>query len=387
MQRLCNARIFDGDRVHDEASLLIDNGKIVAIVPANDVTPDGASEIDLANGLLAPGLIDIQVNGGGGVLFNDAPELDSLVTIADAHRQYGTTAFLPTLITCDTDTMEAAIAAVNAAMEAAVPGVVGLHLEGPYLSPEYSGIHDASQIRTIDDSVQALLAKSVAGRLMLTVAPEEVSESIIRKLVASGYVVFAGHSASSYEQVSGALTAGVSGFTHLFNAMTQMMGRNPGMVGAALDDEDSYIGIIADGYHVHPASLRVAIAAKKKGKVILVTDAMPTVGSDTTEFLFGGETMHAEGGRCLTMDGALAGTNIGMIDAVRNAAELGGVDQFEALRMASAYPAAAIQLDKQMGYIRPGYRANLIELDDALRVKRSWIDGEMREYRGGNSWT
>jgi N-acetylglucosamine-6-phosphate deacetylase len=235
----------------------------------------------------------------------------------------------------------------------------------------------------MDSLTDALLANSIAGRLMLTVAPEEVSADRIRKLVAAGYIVFAGHSGASYEQAGAALEAGISGFTHLYNAMTQMISRSPGMVGAALDNADSYIGIIADGFHVHPAALRVAIAAKQKGRVMLVTDAMPTVGSDITEFEFGGETMHAEGGRCLTVDGALAGTNIGMIDAVRNTIEFGGVDQYEALRMASAYPAAALRLDDEMGYIRPGYRANLIELDAQLRVTRSWIDGDMRQH----SWT
>jgi len=367
--------------------LLIDEGRIAAILRTGDVAPESVETIDLDGSLLAPGLIDIQVNGGGGVLFNDAPDVDTLVTMSNAHRQFGTTAFLPTLITTDVTTMDAAIAAVNAAMGADVPGIVGLHLEGPYLSPDYCGIHDAGYIRKTDDSMQALLKTAMAGRLLITVAPEAVSEANIRALIAAGHIVFAGHSAATYEQASTALDAGITGFTHLFNAMTQLVSRTPGMVGAALDDTESYAGIIADGFHVHPASLRIAIAAKKQGKTILVTDAMPTVGAESDEFTLGGETMRAVGGRCLTPDGALAGSNIGMIDAVRNAAEFGGVDQLEALRMASAYPAAALRLEDQMGYLRPGYRANLVELDESLRVQRSWIDGEMQEHNGDGPWT
>lgn len=383
IQLLHNARVFDGDVCHEDAAVAVDGGKIVALIAAGKEPPDSDVQVDLEGRLLAPGLIDIQVNGGGGSLFNDAAEIETLICMGDAHRQFGTTAFLPTLISSDTETMQQAIAAVNAAISAAVPGVVGIHLEGPFLNPDYGGVHDKKRIRKIDDPAQELLATSVAGRVMLTLAPEEVSVATIRQLVGDGHIVFVGHSGASYEQVSAALQAGIRGFTHLFNAMTQLVSRAPGMVGAALDDAESYIGIIADGFHVHPASLRIAIAAKKTGKVLLVTDAMPTVGSSSDEFMLGDEIIRAVEGRCLTPDGALAGSNIGMIDAVRNTIELAGVNRYEALRMASCYPAAALRLDDQMGYIRPGYQANLIELDESLVVRRSWIDGAMVEH----AWT
>jgi N-acetylglucosamine-6-phosphate deacetylase len=383
IQLLHNARVFDGVVCHEDAAVAIVGGMIVELIARDKKLPNSDLQIDLEGRLLAPGLIDIQVNGGGGLLFNDVPEIETLVCMSGAHRQFGTTAFLPTLISSDTETTRRAIQAVNAAIAAAVPGVVGIHLEGPFLSPDYSGVHDEKRIRKIDDSAEELLATSTAGRVMLTLAPEHGPDATITRLAGNGYIVFAGHSGASYEQVSAALQAGISGFTHLFNAMTQLVSRAPGMVGAALDDAESYVGIIVDGFHVHPASLRLAIAAKKVGKVILVTDAMPTVGSSSDEFRLGGEVVRAVDGRCLTSDGALAGSNIGMIDAVRNTIELTGVDRYEALRMASCYPAAALRLDNRMGYIRPGYQANLIELDESLVVRRSWIDGAVVDH----AWT
>jgi N-acetylglucosamine-6-phosphate deacetylase len=378
-QLLTNCSLFDGETVSQGRAVLVEAGRIARIVMTDD-SPEDAEVVDLDGHLLAPGLIDLQVNGGGGVLFNDTPTLAALQTIVSAHRRYGTTACLPTLISDDAKTMRSGISAVAEALAGRLPAVVGIHLEGPHLNPRYRGVHDAERIRPLNDEGLALLCSLASGRTLVTLAPETVAAEQIRRLCDAGVIVFGGHSAASYEETVAALAAGLSGFTHLFNAMTPLTSRAPGMVGAALDDANSYVGIIADGHHVHPASLRIAIRAKAPGKVCLVTDAMPTVGSPDDHFVLHGAAVRAIGGRCVMADGTLAGSDIGMIDAVRNVTRFGGVDRYEALRMASAYPAAALGIDDTLGYVREGYRADLIELDDDLKVRRSWIQGEMEAY-------
>jgi N-acetylglucosamine-6-phosphate deacetylase len=378
-QLLTNCRLFDGETVREGCAVLIDAGRISDIVATDDVQK-GAEVLDLDGHLLAPGLIDLQVNGGGGVLFNDAPTLETLRTIVAAHRRFGTTACLPTLITDNADIMRLGIRAVADALAGQLPAVVGIHLEGPHLNPRFRGVHDAARMRSLDAAGVALLCSLQSGRTLVTLAPELASAEIVRQLCDAGVIVFGGHSAASYDETLQALAAGLSGFTHLFNAMSPFTSRAPGMVGAALDDKNSYCGIIADGHHVHPAALRIAIRAKAAGKICLVTDAMPSVGSPDKNFTLNGASITASGGRCVTADGTLAGSDIGMIDAVRNIARFGGVDRYEALRMASAYPAAALGMDDTLGYVRPGYRADLIELDDDFKVVRSWVQGEAEAY-------
>jgi N-acetylglucosamine-6-phosphate deacetylase len=378
-QLLTNCKLFDGETVREGRAVVIDGGLIVDIVAANGVrkAPD---VLDLGGHLLAPGLIDLQVNGGGGVLFNDAPSIETLQTIIAAHRRFGTTACLPTLISDDAETMQLGIRAVADALAGRLPAVLGIHLEGPHLNPRYRGVHDAERIRNLDEASLPVLCSLESGRTLVTLAPELVPAKFIQRLCDAGVIVFGGHSAASYEETLDALAAGLSGFTHLFNAMSPLTSRAPGMVGAALDDRNSYFGIIADGHHVHPASLRIALRSKAMGKVCLVTDAMPTVGSRDKQFTLNDVTVTASRGRCVTAGGTLAGSDIGMIDAVRNIARFGGVDLYEALRMASAYPAAALGIDDTLGYVRQGYRADLIELDDDFNVIRSWIKGDMEAY-------
>ncbi len=375
-QRITNCRLFDGEHVFDDRDVVLAGGVVSEIVATSAANASGCELHDLGGNLLAPGLIDLQVNGGGGVLFNDAPTVASLRAIAAAHRGFGTTAFLPTLITDSDAVMDEAIAAVAEAIRERVPGVIGIHLEGPYLNPRYKGVHDAARMRDFDAESMSRITPLSEGCTLMTVAPEMVSVENISQLKEKGIVVFGGHSAATYEETRCALDAGLTGFTHLFNAMSPLNSREPGMVGAALEDKDSYVGIIADGYHVHPATFGITVAAKQTGKTVLVTDAMPTVGSDIKSFDLFGSTIRAEGGRCVTADGTLAGSDIGLITAVKNACRFAGIDQFEALRMASTYAAEAIGLADQMGYIRPGYRANLIELDASMQVRNIWIDGE-----------
>ncbi|MDX2412204.1 MAG: N-acetylglucosamine-6-phosphate deacetylase [Woeseiaceae bacterium] len=381
-QRLTNCRLFDGEQVFNDRDVVLAGGVVTDIVATSDANASGCELHDLGGNLLAPGLIDLQVNGGGGLLFNDAPTVASLRAIAAAHRSFGTTAFLPTLITDSDAVMDEAVAAVAEAIRERVPGVIGIHLEGPYLNPRYKGVHDAGRMREFDSASMARITSLSDGCTLLTIAPEMVSVENISQLKEQGIVVFGGHSAATYEETRCALDAGLTGFTHLFNAMAPLHSREPGIVGAALEDKDSHVGIIADGYHVHPATFGITVAAKQAGKTVLVTDAMPTVGSDIKSFDLFGSTIRSEGGRCVTADGTLAGSDIGLITAVKNACEFAGIDQLEALRMASAYAADAIGLADQMGYIRPGYRANLIELDASMHVRKSWIDGDMQQYAG-----
>jgi len=375
---LTNCRVFDGERVHKNRSVAVNGRHIVEILPAGAQGGNGDTVVDLGGNLLAPGLIDLQVNGGGGVLFNDTPTAAGIAAIGEAHRSYGTTGFLPTLISDREAVTKRAVAAASEAMASGVPGVLGIHLEGPHLNAEYRGIHDPTRLRPFDAAAFELLSGFDAGSILTTLAPETVPPGTIRRLAEAGVIVFGGHSGATYEETLRALDEGLHGFTHLYNAMTPLTSREPGTVGAALDDDNSVVGIIADGLHVHPASLRLAIASKPAGKVLLVSDAMPSLGADRDEFTLCGQTIRVQDGRLVNANGTLAGAHLGMIEAVRNVARFGGVDVYEALRMASAYPARVLGLKDQLGAIRPGYRASLIELDDAFNVVRSWIDGDMR---------
>jgi N-acetylglucosamine-6-phosphate deacetylase len=373
---LNNARVFDGEIFHDDYDVVIEGGRIVETGRGLS-TVDTAEAYDLEGRLLVPGLIDLQVNGGGGVLFNDAPTVETIRAIGAAHRQYGTTGFLPTLISDTPDTTRAAVEAVRGAIDKGVPGVLGIHLEGPHLAPDRRGIHDDRHIRAFGDAEIDLLRSLDNGVVLMTVAPEVVGPEAIERLSRAGVVVFGGHSAASYEQAREAFNAGMRGVTHLFNAMAPFAHREPGLVGAALEDRSCYTGIIADGHHVHPAVLAIAAAAKFPDRMCLVTDAMATVGSPRPTFDWNGQQVIAADGCCRLPDGALAGSCLDMLSAVRNAIRFMRADLGRALRMASSNPANALGLGKQLGRVRPGYRACLLELDEALALRRSWIDGEV----------
>lgn len=372
---LVNGRVLTETGFRDDVAVLVDGERIVDVVDANDPRIGSARAVDLDGNALLPGFIDCQVNGGGGVLFNDAPSVDTLRRIGAAHRRVGTTAFLPTLISDDADAMRAAIAAVDTAIDEGVPGVVGIHLEGPYIAPARRGAHDAGKFRALDDAEIDLVCSLHHGVTVLTLAPERVEPAQIRALVARGVIVCAGHTAADYAQTRAALDAGVRGFTHLYNAMSPLQGREPGVVGAALEDSDSWCGVIVDGHHVHSASLRVALAAKPRGKIVLVTDAMPPVGAQTDTYVLAGATITCRNGRCETTEGVLAGSALDMASALRNTVQTLGMTFAEAARMASTYPAEFLRIDDHRGRIAAGMRADLVELDSDFRVVRSWIGG------------
>ncbi|WP_108462344.1 N-acetylglucosamine-6-phosphate deacetylase [Devosia naphthalenivorans] len=375
---ITGARIFDGYDWHDDAALLVEFGHVAAVVPSSAI-PARSETALLSGGMVVPGFIDLQVNGGGGVLFNNDPTVESIRTICAAHWQFGTTALLPTLIT---DTVEVNLAAMQAGHEAVqqgVPGFLGLHLEGPHLSVARKGTHDPSLIRPMDE---ADLARLVALRadlpnLLVTVAAETVSPRQISALAQAGIIVSIGHSDADTATVSAAFAAGATMATHLFNAMSQLGNREPGVVGTVLTTDHVHAGIIADGIHVHPASLQIAMRAKTSdGRLFLVTDAMSQTGTDLTTLELNGRTITRSAGALRLADGTLAGADLDMIDAVRFMVTTIGVPFEEAARMASLYPASAMGIEAQYGHLRPGAVASLVHLTDDYRVASTWVAGQ-----------
>jgi len=379
---LVNGRVLIDSELVDDRCVLIENDRILAIVAADDPRCSAAQKRDLGGKLLLPGFIDSQVNGGGGVLFNDAPGVEAIRAIGAAHRKFGTTGFLPTLISADLDVVAEAIEAVQAALAAKVPGVLGIHIEGPFLNVERKGIHDPDKFRELDPAAIELLTALRGGRTLVTLAPEMTTPAMIRKLADAGVVVSAGHTNATYQQIRGALQEGLSGFTHLFNAMSQLTGREPGVVGAALDDPDSWCGIIVDGEHTDPVVLRISMRCKRHDRFMLVTDAMPGVGTNNKSFVIGGRKITVSGNLCIDEDGRLAGSNIDMASCVRNAISMLGLPLAEAVRMASQYPAEFLGLAHEVGRIAPGYKANLVLADEQLQVLETWIDGQAASQGG-----
>ena len=377
---LVNGRVLGDAGFLEGHAVLVEGGRIATVAAAGDPRVRDADAVDLEGGWLLPGFIDAQVNGGGGVLLNNTPTVEGVRAIARAHRRFGTTGLLPTLISDRVGTMREAIAAVREAIARGVPGVLGIHLEGPYLAPARKGTHDASVFRVPDADEVALATSLGNGVTVLTLAPERVPADTIRDLVARGVIVCAGHTAADYAATRAGLDAGVRGFTHLYNAMTPIAGREPGVVGAALEDQGSWCGIIVDGVHVHPASLRVALAAKPRGKLFLVTDAMPMVGAGSPSFELYGETITEVDGVVRNAAGALAGSALDMATAVRNCVRLLGLPLEEAARMAATYPARFLRIDGERGRIAPGLAADLVLLDAALQVRATWIGGDMERH-------
>ena len=373
---LVNGRVLRADGFARDQCVLIEGGHILDVLPANDARCRAAETFDLGGGLLLPGFIDVQVNGGGGVLFNDAPTVESIRAIGAAHRRFGTTAFLPTLISADLEVVARAIAAVRGAIAAGVPGVLGIHIEGPFLNVVRKGVHDPAKLRELDASALGLLTSLQDGRTLVTLAPEMTTPQLIQQLVAGGVVVSAGHTNASYAEIRAALVHGLTGFTHLFNAMSQLSGREPGTVGAALDDQRSWCGIIVDGEHTDPVVLRIALRCKPHNRFLLVTDAMPSVGTTQGWFELQGRRISVRGYSCVDEDGRLAGSNIDMASCVRNAVAMLGVSLPEAVRMASQVPAEFLGVSQEYGRIAAGQRANLVLADDELNVRETWIDGK-----------
>ena len=383
LEALVGAHIFTGDEFLEGHALLLQDDFIAAIVPIAQLASD-CPQLPLVDGILAPGFIDLQVNGGGGAFFTHDPSVAALQTMLDGHRDCGTTSMLPTLISHTRRQHQAGVQAVADAVASGMKGVLGVHIEGPFFASARRGAHHPSYIRPMDaadiDWLIAAAATHPPFKMMPTLAPEQALPGQIKTLVDAGLIVCAGHTDAHYEQVQSALAEGLSGFTHLYNAMRPSSGREPGVVGAALEDSRSWCGIIIDQHHVHAASARIAYAAKPKGKMYLVSDAMSTVGTAQKSFEIYGETIAEQNGCLVNSEGRLAGSAIGMIDAVRLNTEWVGVPLAESLRMAALYPAQFMKLDKHVGRIAAGYRADLVHFTADYRVTHTWVAGAERAH-------
>ncbi|WCN08685.1 N-acetylglucosamine-6-phosphate deacetylase [Marinomonas mediterranea] len=373
MTELNVKRLFDGEQWLSNQKVSILEDKIGAIRPIEQPIPDG-NYIDI----LAPGFIDVHVNGGGEILFNHTPSLDALKAIIKSHAQFGTVAMMPTLISDDYDIMVQAHEAVCAALKQNVGGILGLHYEGPYLNPIRKGVHNEDKLRAPNEErLFKILDVVKQGKLMVTLAPEKVPQGFIEKLVNEDAIVCIGHSAATYDEAIAAVESGARGFTHIFNAMTPLTSREPGVVGAALQSHaKTWCGLIADGHHVHPATMRIAIAAKGCEHIMLVTDAIQSVGSDKSELPFLGKKIHRKNGKVTTEDGTLAGSDLDMASAVRNTINLIQRTPAEALQMASLRPAEFLGIDDRFGRIKTGYQASIVALNQNYHVDRTWIDGK-----------
>lgn len=366
--------VFDGTLVRERAAVIVDGSRIADLMPTTELPRGIATHVLPEGAWLAPGFIDLQVNGGGDVLFNDQPTAQGIRTIAAAHRRFGTTGLLPTLITDSPEKTRLALDAANA-VATQEPGILGVHLEGPYLSPEKPGVHDPRQIRQPGPDDLALLTAPRNGVLLVTLAPEMVPAGFIARLVAAGVRVSLGHSMATYRQTQAAMAEGLTGFTHLFNAMRPLASREGGPIAQALESPNAWYGLIVDGVHVDPAMLRLAL--RGLGHPMLVTDAMPPVGGSRHAFALHGETITVGNGRCATDAGTLAGTVLDMASAVKNCMSLLGVPLPDALRFASAHPAAFLGLADMFGKLARGYRADLVAFEPkAMTVLTTWVAGK-----------
>ncbi|WP_068030519.1 N-acetylglucosamine-6-phosphate deacetylase [Rhodoplanes sp. Z2-YC6860] len=372
-------RIFDGTRWHDDAAVLIRDGLVAGVRRSGEVPGDWPQQNLPAGTIVAPGFIDLQVNGGGGVLLNDQPTADGMRAIARAHRRFGTTGCLPTLITDTRERMADAIAAARSI--AGHDGILGLHIEGPFISPKRPGVHPPDRIaEPRDGDVEQLCELSGAGTSLVTLAPECVPAGFVQTLTTNGVRVSIGHSEAPADVVMRAVADGASGVTHLFNAMPPFSGRSPGIIGTALTEERLTAGLIVDGIHVDPISVRLAFAAKRDG-IALVTDAMPSVGSSLQRFSLLGQTVTLVKGRLATAGGTLAGAHLDMASAVRNAVKLAELPLEDALRAASLTPARFLGLDRERGTLTAGARADLVALNAELKVIATWVDGQREDVQ------
>jgi N-acetylglucosamine-6-phosphate deacetylase len=371
-------RIFDGYRWHNDSVILIDHGVVQSIAPRDQSAPDWPIEVMPPGTVLAPGFIDLQVNGGGGILLNDQPTPGAMRTIARAHRRYGTTSCLPTLIT---DTRAKATAAIAAAkLLDGADGILGLHLEGPFISPSRPGIHRTDRIlAATNGDLDWLVQLSALGSSMVTLAPECVPRGFVKTLASSGIRVSVGHSEAAAGTLKSAIDEGLSGVTHLFNAMPAMSAREPGIVGVALTDERLTAGIIVDGLHVDPLVVQAAFSAKNRSNIALVSDAMPTVGTEQDHFELMGRQIRLRQGRLVSENGTLAGAHLDLASAVKNAVTLVGISLDDALRAATLVPARFLGIEHHRGTLTAGARADIVALTTSLDVLTTWMAGKRPE--------
>ena len=373
-QALLGSQIFCGERFYDDHALLVDGKSIVDIVDKNN-TPDNFNKIELDQGILAPGFIDLQVNGGGGVLFNNSPNKESLNTIIKAHQFFGTTSVMPTVISDSLEVLEQCIKTVTEEIKNN-SSLLGIHIEGPFFNTKYRGVHQKQYISTINSDYLNLFESLKGFPVMLTLAPECVSIHQLKQLTSLGIKTLAGHSDASYDELDDAIKNGLDGFTHLFNAMGQISAREPGVVGSALHFENTFASIIVDLHHVHPSLIQLAYQLKPTGKLFFISDSMATINHGKPSFELYDEVVNESDGRLVNSEGKLAGSSITQIDAVKNAYQKCNIPLNQALAMASRYPAEYLGIENHLGSLKPGYRADLVHFDSNFKVHNAWVSGK-----------
>ena len=373
-QALLGSQIFCGERFYDDHALLVEGKSIVDIVDKNN-TPDNFNKIELDQGILAPGFIDLQVNGGGGVLFNNSPNKESLNTIIKAHQFFGTTSVMPTVISDSLEVLEQCIKTVTEEIKNN-SSLLGIHIEGPFFNTKYRGVHQKQYISTINSDYLNLFESLKGLPVMLTLAPECISSKELKHLTSLGIKTLAGHSDASYDELDDAIKNGLDGFTHLFNAMGQISAREPGVVGSALHFENTFASIIVDLHHVHPSLIQLAYQLKPTGKLFFISDSMATINHGKPSFELYDEVVNESDGRLVNSEGKLAGSSITQIDAVKNAYQKCNIPLNQALAMASRYPAEYLGIENHLGSLKPGYRADLVHFDSNFKVHNAWVSGK-----------
>ena len=373
-QALLGSQIFCGERFYDDHALLVEGKSIVDIVDKNNI-PDNFNKIELDQGILAPGFIDLQVNGGGGVLFNNSPNKESLNTIIKAHQFFGTTSVMPTVISDSLEVLEQCIKTVTEEIKNN-SSLLGIHIEGPFFNTKYRGVHQKQYISTINSDYLNLFESLKGFPVMLTLAPECISSQQLKHLTSLGIKTLAGHSDATYDELDDAIKNGLDGFTHLFNAMGQISAREPGVVGSALHFENTFASIIVDLHHVHPSLIQLAYQLKPKGKLFFISDSMATINHGKPSFELYDEVVNESDGRLVNSEGKLAGSSITQIDAVKNAYQKCNIPLNQALAMASRYPAEYLGIENHLGSLKPGYRADLVHFDSNFKVHNAWVSGK-----------
>ena len=373
-QALLGSQIFCGERFYDDHALLVEGKSIVDIVDKNNI-PDNFNKIELDQGILAPGFIDLQVNGGGGVLFNNSPNKESLNTIIKAHQFFGTTSVMPTVISDSLEVLEQCIKTVTEEIKNN-SSLLGIHIEGPFFNIKYRGVHQKQYISTINSDYLNLFESLKGFPFMLTLAPECISSQQLKHLTSLGIKTLAGHSDATYDELDDAIKNGLDGFTHLFNAMGQISAREPGVVGSALHFENTFASIIVDLHHVHPSLIQLAYELKPTGKLFFISDSMATINHGKPSFELYDEVVNESDGRLVNSEGKLAGSSITQIDAVKNAYQKCNIPLNQALAMASRYPAEYLGIANHLGSLKPGYRADLVHFDSNFKVHNAWVSGK-----------
>ena len=373
-QAITGSKLFNGIDFIEHKVLLIDDQHIAGIVN-EDAIPTEFQVKKLEGGILSPGFIDLQVNGGGGKLFNNSPDKESLNTIISAHQYFGTTSIMPTVISDSLNILQKCTDTISNEIDNN-HSLLGIHIEGPFFNVKYRGVHQKQYINTINASYLNLFETLDKFPVMLTLAPECISIKQLKHLNSLGFKILAGHTDANYDQLEEAVKYGLDGFTHLFNAMGQISAREPGVVGSAFDFDETSASIIVDLHHVHPSLINLSFKQKPKGKLFFVSDSMATINHGEPSFELYDEVVSESNGRIINSEGKLAGSSITQIDAIKNAYQKCSIPLESAISMATLYPAEYLGVSDYIGQLKKGYRADLAHFDSNFHVQNVWLAGK-----------